>query len=574
LKEVRLAKSGAIIRVPRSACVTEGDQVEILPNRSVLVRCRNGEAKIYPSFSSRKKLPLGTQNIPVQIKEIATEEEFEAYSKLAALHYRNSSKHGRASVLIAKYGDPRAPTIVGYIELASSFYVGTPRAKFFSSPFSDGDVEWTKWDSQATKDFLGVFVRISRCVVAPEFRGLGLGTMLLRTATTFAKTRWHSSGYRPLFMEIAADMLRFVPFAQKAGFSYMGDTEGNLNRVAKDMEYLTRNAKRVRSKEIVREESCGIVDQQVSRMNSALRLMRSHRLSRGELIARLGRLSTKSVLRDFALFSDIVSLPKPTFVIGLSPSAKRYIGKQAKNASSVVRREPRPVPQMTGTFSLQGVKASFRNAIRRNARTHAVQQAFGISPANLTTEVLRGVTLSIEPGEIVVVTGPSGVGKTVLLRLIAGLNRGNLRVAGKVRRPRNLRASSIRPVSSNKSLIEIFGDPDAEAGIRALSQVGLSDAFLYLRRFSELSAGQQYRAMLADLVRRKCNLAIIDEFCTSLDPITAHTVAASLSKLARRSGLTVVVAAPYATLFLDALQPDKVVTLSSYGNANVRMLRK
>jgi len=370
-------------------------------------------------------------------------------------------------------------------------------------------------------------------------------------------------------------MLRYVPFASKAGFAYIGETEGNLARVATDMEYLTRNATRVRSKEIVKEDSSGIVDQQVSRMNASLRIMRRLGMTKSQFIDRLSNLNKKSVLRDFALFFQIVSLPKPTFVLGLTAEAKHFIKKREHSVVQPNVTLPKTkLSRLLGPLVFRGVNAFFRSKIRRNTRTHAVQQAFGISPEDITSEVLRGVTFTIAPGEIVVFTGPSGVGKTVLLDIVANTRRPGLKINGSIRRPRQLRISSIHPLDSRKSLIEIFGEPDAESGIRALSQVGLSDAHLYLRRFRELSAGQQYRAMLADLVRRKCNLAIVDEFCSTLDPITAHTVAASLEKLARSTGLTVIVAAPHTDLFLKALRPNKVVTLSSFGKATVKILRR
>jgi ABC-type ATPase with predicted acetyltransferase domain len=575
LKEIRYGRSNTVLRVPRSACVTAGDKIEVNANGSVWVRCKNGNAQIFPGFVSRSRLHLGSRSVSLTIKEISTAVEFEAYTRLAALHYRNHSKHGRAAVLVIKTSDPEFPPILGYIELTSPFYVSKPRANFFCTPFASGEISWDKWDAKTTRQFLGVFVRISRCVVAPEFRGLGLGTILIRSAGAFAKSRWHLSGYLPLFLEISADMLRYVPFTRKAGFTYIGDTEGNLGRVATDMEYLTRNAERVRSKQIVREDSSGIVDQQVSRMNNAMRLMRRQKWSRAQLIERLGNLSKTAVLRDFAIFSKIVSLPKPTLVKGLHPDARKYIDnrKLHRNDLPVARAGVPTNPILLKPLVFRDLRAYFKTQIRRNTKTHAIHQAFGISPEDLTTEVLRKLTLKIDPGEIVVVTGPSGVGKTVLLDIMAGHRRTNLCIEGYFKRPKDTHACSICPVSSKKSLIEIFGEPDAEAGIRALSQVGLSDAYLYLRRFCELSAGQQYRAMLADLVRRRCNLAVIDEFCSTLDPITAHTVAASLAKLARRTGLTVVVAAPHTDLFLGALQPDKLVTLSSYGSADVKILR-
>ncbi|GAI22378.1 unnamed protein product, partial [marine sediment metagenome] len=148
--------------------------------------------------------------------------------------------------------------------------------------------------------YINLMVRIARCVVYPEFRGLGLGQTLVKYAVEFVKTRWQTSKYLPFFLEISADMLRFVPFAEKAGMVFIGETQGNLNRVYKDMEYLTRNADRVRGGEIVSQESSGIVDQQVARMNRILSLIEKRGLSRDDILRRLKRLSRDQVLRDFA----------------------------------------------------------------------------------------------------------------------------------------------------------------------------------------------------------------------------------------------------------------------------------
>jgi hypothetical protein len=56
------------------------------------------------------------------------------------------------------------------------------------------------------------------------------------------------------------------------------------------MEYLTRNVDRVRGGEIVSEESRGIMDQQVARMNRTLSLVKTQGLSRDEILKRLKRL--------------------------------------------------------------------------------------------------------------------------------------------------------------------------------------------------------------------------------------------------------------------------------------------
>jgi ABC-type ATPase with predicted acetyltransferase domain len=51
-------------------------------------------------------------------------------------------------------------------------------------------------------------------------------------------------------------------------------------------------------------------------------------------------------------------------------------------------------------------------------------------------------------------------------------------------------------VRSSKALIELLGVSNVATALELLGIVGLSDAFVYLKRFRELSNGQQYRAML------------------------------------------------------------------------------
>ena len=123
---------------------------------------------------------------------------------------------------------------------------------------------------------------------------------------------------------------------------FIGETEGNLSRVHKDMEYLIRNVHPVKRGEIVSENSSGIVDQQVARMNKAIELMQREGLTREELIERLQHLSHKTVLRDFALFHGIVRMPKPTYLKGLNRQATLFLQRRvAEVAPQIGRKLPK-----------------------------------------------------------------------------------------------------------------------------------------------------------------------------------------------------------------------------------------
>jgi ABC-type ATPase with predicted acetyltransferase domain len=514
---------------------------------------------------------IGAREFKLRVKEVSSEREFAAYQQLAELHYRNQAKHGRSAALIIRAHDAGLPVVLGYIELATPFYFNKPRTALLDAPFSSGLVSWRRWDAAAIKRYLGLSVRIARCVVAPEFRGLGLSELLVSHARRFARRRWQTGGVRPQFIEISADMLKFVPFAEKAGLHYIGHTEGNLGRVATDMDYLTRNAKRVRAKEIVQEEACGIVDQQVKRMEHALHVMRQHGIRRDDFVGRLRQLTESRVIRDFALLSEIVSLPKPSFMGGLYRPADRFIQTRVKALGITRLKRPtlRKNSPSASPLIFEDVSAEFVTRVRRNRRTHAVHQAFGISPDRMVAAVISDLSFQVRPGEILLVTGPSGAGKSVLLDLIGGRHRRGMKVQGKIVRPTNARFGRFAPLRSNVSLVELFGKGDVAAGLDLLSRVGLSDAFLFLRRFNQLSTGQQHRAMLADLVRRSANIALVDEFCSALDPITANVVAFGMRRIAKQVGISLVVAAAHYESFIDSLQPDKVIVLGSYGEHSV-----
>ena len=149
------------------------------------------------------------------------------------------------------------------------------------------------------------------------------------------------------------------------------------------------------------------------------------------------------------------------------------------------------------------------------------------------------VELQIGPQDIVYLTGDSGSGKSVLLKaIIRDLNPGEA-----------ARLSEVE-VDPDLPLIDTVGE-SVEEGLKLLSKVGLNDAFLFVRRYSQLSDGQRYRYRLAKLIESGAQWWIMDEFCATLDRETAKIVAYNVQKLARKLGKAVIAATTHTDLLED-----------------------
>ena len=564
-KTVRLAPDSRTLTLPLSACVTKGDQVR-LARGSAWVVCSNGECKILRPYFQPERLRLGAQEMAGIVKEVTDREEHRGYESLATLHYRGHVIHGRTARLILRTYDAGYPAILGYVELATPFYMSKPRNAILAAPFECNGIAWRSWGKPELRKYIHLIVRIARVVVTPELRGLGLAQALIKHAIRFARERWQVSRYLPYFAEISADMLRYVPFADRAGMIYVGETEGNLSRVAKDMRYLIGRFAKDSTGQTEFEKSCGICDKQVARMTAALELMKREGLSADELVDRLRSLSPSSALKEFALLHQIVTLPKPHYMIGLRPKAQAFIEERARSvAPSKTSGLPGLAPRrMSDPIRLEEVRVSYLSRVRRTKLTHAVQHAFGLAPDEIRSDVVRGITLEIAPREVVLVVGPSGSGKTSLLRAMRDRKpTGEIEFSGRIYFPKNARLGWFRPIRSRRPMIEVISPRSFQKGLLLLGMAGLSEAYLYLKRFDELSAGQQYRAMLAQLIASDANMWLADEFCANLDPMTANAVAHKAQRVARMTGASLLVAAPHTASFVESLAPDKVVVLTA-----------
>ena len=546
------------LQVPRSACITKGDTIEIVNNKEAYVRCKNGKARILPSYSEADEIQLGNLTIPVSVKEITEFEEYEAYRHLQFHHYRGKSLFGRHAPIVMCVSHPLLPSVVGYIELATPFLFSKPRHELFNTACQLNGISWKQWNNETLKKHISLFVRIARCVVHPELRGAGIGQKLVRHSIQFAKTHWQSGGCQPYVLEICADMLRYVPFAENAGMIYIGETEGNKHRITEDISYFIKHLKRFENKEILPDDSCGIVD--VKRSQFQALLDSDPNKTHQQALDDLERQIRSPTLKGAAKFKRVLVFPKPIYVKGLHSEAESFIrhrvselGLRPSKKDHCEATEPIQSP-----IEFENIEVKFMNGVPRTKLTYEVEKAFGTSLDTLEQTIFRSLDFSIEPESICLVTGMSGTGKSTLLKL---LSKEIQPVVGHLNIPKNAEIGTLSPIRSKKPLIDFFGKGDVNRGIQLMNSVGLSEAFLYVKPFQELSTGQKYRAMLASLFSTSNNLWLIDEFCESLDPITAKLVAKKLSTAARKYKATVVVCAADYEPFFETLCPDQVLLL-------------
>ena len=212
-------------------------------------------------------------------------------------------------------------------------------------------------------------------------------------------------------------------------------------------------------------------------------------------------------------------------------------------------------------------------------QTRGLKRSF--TQGGVTIEVLRGVDLTVNPGEIVALLGPSGSGKSTLLQavgLLEGGFEGSIRIQGQEAASLDddgrtaLRRDALGFVYQFHHLLPDFdalenvvlpqvihGTSPEDARARAASLLGtLGLGHRLDHRPSKLSGGEQQRVAVARALANRPPLILADEPTGNLDEATSDRVFAEFLQLVRGEGSAALVATHNERL---AARMDRVVRL-------------
>lgn len=199
------------------------------------------------------------------------------------------------------------------------------------------------------------------------------------------------------------------------------------------------------------------------------------------------------------------------------------------------------------------------------------------------TKAVRSASFRVEPGEILVIIGLSGAGKSTILRCINGIVRPtkarihflgeevrwdygyllrlrrrigfifqNFNILGKLSVLTNVLLGRLGYQPAWAMPLYRFSQRDREVATAALAKVGLVRE--WHKRAGELSGGQQQRVGVARALAQEPRLLLADEPVSSLDPLTADQVLGHFVRICREQELATVInlhAVPLARKYAD-----------------------
>ena len=186
-----------------------------------------------------------------------------------------------------------------------------------------------------------------------------------------------------------------------------------------------------------------------------------------------------------------------------------------------------------------------RARVNRDEYTDYVESAFDLSVSDFATTTIPDLRLGRLPDDwhIGVICGASGSGKSTILRTL-----------GEIKEP---------VFDNTKSVLSNFAPMTPKEASYLLASMGLASVPAWVRPFSTLSNGEQYRAKVAKTVAEN-DLALIDEYTSVVDRNVAKSMSNALSKYIKRTGKKIILATCHYDI-LEWLQPDWIFDLNKGG---------
>ncbi len=585
-------KREARLEVPKYALFSTNNLVDV-PNSLngkvyVINKENNEKIQLLPVWQKESSAKFGKIKYDYRVAELYTREDFENYHFLESFHYRSNDvietddeeygsqanyNSGRSAILLLYVKLNKHWMSVGYVNIQMPLQMCEPRHKALNRPYNNTEkhIAWEKWSINEMKNNIGLFARIGRIVVSPEFRGIGLARVLIEETKQFVNDRWHSNGIKPIFLEITAEMLKYINFVQNSDFVYLGETKGNAKRFIQDMEAMFRGQK----------VDFGIMSLQAKYRDIVNRYLQYNRLTWDKLKIFLqdvinGQISYESLDKDQWLFvKSIIRNQKPYYLMGLDQYSQNYIQEVEVDPP----KPPKIKKNNTTVNKTKEIKfyVSIKNNIKINDSKYnrLILESFGLRFGTIKSEILEKIEISASAGNICLILGPSGTGKSLLLESIDRKFQSETLEIERDKRGSEYEVSRLPEFSFKGSLIDYFASKyGMEKSVKVLSSVGLSEAFVFLKNYKILSQGQLYRAKLAELLIQDQPIWLLDEFCSDLDPMTAKVISHNLRKIIVKQGKICFIAAANYEHFIHSLNPHKIILLRHGGSSVILTLKE
>lgn len=563
---------GTIVTSRRFIPLGKGDAV-FVDETSLWVYVKKDDfwIEMKEAWQSKTHIKILDDSIGIAFKEIETLDEWEDFESLRGFHYRGGGGAGRTVPLIGVSDKLDIPKCIGFIEVSSSMIANTARKRFFDYPYVEpSGMSWKSWDRSASQKYSNTICRISRFVIHPELRGLGIAQKFTTAAREFAKERWHYGGYLPRFLEITADMLKYYPFVDSE-FASMGETEGNEHRLQKDMNYLVRKALARNEMRDMPQGGGGIMTLQRSYARQLLRFAEATGRSTADVIESLRYDPAALDQETWEALFRLNRRPKPCYVSGLSREAKEYVNARRRDGISSPVVKAKAESSRKKVFGFKDISISANSPIAQTTKARILQDAFGFVGSEIETRILRSSSFSVLSGEVTLIAGASGSGKTVLANHIKSLCEGRacpcetsiegstFHLQGSI--SSTAKVATLRDLPLASCPIDLVGKAPLEEFLSVAGRCGLAEPQLFVRPVSSLSSGQRYRLQVALAALEEPDVLIIDNFCEPLDFYTSYAVCKGLRALASERRFALVVATAAYKGLKNLLMADQCLML-------------